>query len=198
MVKGVNEKRELSSGRSRTFLVFGRELPSEKQPEPKVIAVRVLAPNAAVARSRFWKLNKREHKLKKSHGQLLGVQEVFPKNSTVPKNFGIFLKYQSHTGIQNMHKEFRDISLNGAIDQLYNEMGGNYGVSSERVSVIRCSELSTQQLSIRNPRCRQWSNPQTLKYAHWNRRCRATNPAFSKTFQHNRPVTTKTDKSILL
>ena len=35
------------------------------------------------------------------------------------KNFGVWVRYQSRTGYHNMYKEYRDTTLNGAIEQLY-------------------------------------------------------------------------------
>jgi len=35
------------------------------------------------------------------------------------KNFGVWVRYQSRTGYHNMYKEYRDTTLNGAVEQLY-------------------------------------------------------------------------------
>ncbi len=43
------------------------------------------------------------------------------------KNFGIWLRYQSRTGYHNMYKEYRDTTLNGAVEQLYQVGGGRAG-----------------------------------------------------------------------
>ena len=85
-------------------------------------------------------------KIKKAHGQVLAVNEVgpdescplqdpllrptvqltghalvqiFEKRPTTIKNFGIWLRYQSRTGYHNMYKEYRDVTLNGAVEQMY-------------------------------------------------------------------------------
>jgi len=47
-----------------------------------------------------------------------GVQ-IFEKKPTTVKNFGVWVRYQSRTGYHNMYKEYRDTTLNGAIEQLY-------------------------------------------------------------------------------
>ncbi|KAL8268649.1 hypothetical protein R6Q59_002447 [Mikania micrantha] len=41
-------------------------------------------------------------KLKKSNGQMLAINEIFEKNPTTIKNYGIWLRYQSRTGYHNM------------------------------------------------------------------------------------------------
>ena len=188
--------KSVQSKRGRSFLVFGRALPSEATPSPVVIAVRVIAPNEAVARSRFWKLNKRDHKLKKANGEVIKVQEIHEKKLNTARNFGIFLKYRSHTGVQNMFKEFRDVSQQGAIDQMYNEMGGNYRASSERVDIIRLMELSEDQLQLRNPRCKQWSNASNINYALWKRHFRSTEQKYASNFSVKKPSSFITGVSV--
>ena len=45
--------------------------------------------------------------------------QIFEKRPTTIKNFGIWVRYQSRTGYHNMYKEYRDTTLNGAVEQLY-------------------------------------------------------------------------------
>lgn len=45
--------------------------------------------------------------------------QIFEKKPTTVKNFGVWVRYQSRTGYHNMYKEYRDCTLNGAIEQLY-------------------------------------------------------------------------------
>lgn len=182
--------------RGRQFIVFGRALPSEKVPEPKVVAVRVFARNEAFARSAFWSLNRRDHKLKKSHGEVIKVQEVHEKTKNIAKNYGIFLKYRSHTGVHNLFKEFRDVSLRGAVDQMYNEVAGNYKCSAERVSIIKTTELAKEQLKIRNPRCLQWVDTENLAYPIWKRTARPTDKKYNKTFAYRRPAMIKSGTTV--
>jgi len=34
------------------------------------------------------------------------------------KNYGIWVRYMSRTGFHNMYKEYRDVTLNGAVEQV--------------------------------------------------------------------------------
>ena len=52
-----------------------------------------------------------------------------------------------------MFKEFRAVPVQDAVDQLYNEMGGNYKVSRDRVDIVKVVKLSDENLKIKNPRC---------------------------------------------
>jgi hypothetical protein len=45
--------------------------------------------------------------------------QLFEKHPTTVKNFGVWVRYQSRTGYHNMYKEYRDTTLNGAVEQLY-------------------------------------------------------------------------------
>ena len=45
--------------------------------------------------------------------------QIFERKPTTVKNFGIWVRYQSRTGYHNMYKEYRDTTLNGAVEQLY-------------------------------------------------------------------------------
>ena len=46
---------------------------------------------------------------------LLQITEKYP---TKIKNFGVWVRYQSRTGYHNMYKEYRDVTLNGAVEQV--------------------------------------------------------------------------------
>jgi large subunit ribosomal protein L18Ae len=181
--------------RGRQFLIYGRALPSKNVPEPKICVAKVFAKNETFARSKFWRLNLKDHKLKRSHGEILKIQEIHEKPTSVARNFGIFLKYRSRTGIHNLFKEFRDVSLKGAVSQMYNEMGGNYHIDAEKVTVINTVELKPEELRVRNPRCHQWNDSSAVAYPLWRKTIRKTNTKYNSVFASNRPTVTKTGRS---
>ena len=47
------------------------------------------------------------------------VLQIFEKHPTTIKNYGIWVRYMSRTGFHNAYKEYRDVTLNGAIEQMY-------------------------------------------------------------------------------
>ena len=49
-----------------------------------------------------------------------------------------------------MFKEYRAANLQSAINQMYNELGGNHKCSSERVDIITAVILKDNQLNLRN------------------------------------------------
>jgi large subunit ribosomal protein L18Ae len=79
--------------------------------------------------------------------------QIFEKNPTKIKNYGIWLRYQSRTGYHNMYKEFRDTTLNGAVDLMYNEMASRHRVRFPCIQIIKtatipaklCKRESTKQ-----------------------------------------------------
>jgi large subunit ribosomal protein L18Ae len=130
---------------------MGRKLPTEQDPNPKVYALRLFAQNEVVAKSKFWYHLRRQLKTKAAQGQILSVNKIFERRPNHVKTFGIVLRYQSRTGIHNMYKEYRDISLNGAVSQLHMDMAGNHRASRDTISIVRTAVLNKKD-DIRRPK----------------------------------------------
>jgi large subunit ribosomal protein L18Ae len=81
------------------------------------------------------------------------ILQIFEKNPTTIKNYGIWLRYQSRTGYHNMYKEYRDTTLNGGVEQMYNEMASRHRVRFPCIQIIKtatipaklCKRESTKQ-----------------------------------------------------
>ncbi|KAL1205122.1 Large ribosomal subunit protein eL20w [Cardamine amara subsp. amara] len=135
------------------YQVVGRALPTEKEEHPKIYRMKLWATNEVRAKSKFWYFLRSQKKVKKSNGQMLAINEIFEKNPTKIKNFGIWLRYQSRTGYHNMYKEFRDTTLNGAVEQMYTEMASRHRVRFPCIQIIKtatvpaklCKRESTKQ-----------------------------------------------------
>ena len=56
MVKRIHKEKGYARG--KRYLVFGRALPTEENPNPEINVMRVFAKNETFAKSRFWKLNR--------------------------------------------------------------------------------------------------------------------------------------------
>lgn len=76
------------------------------------------------------------HKMKKSTGDILAVNEVRERNSRVVKNYGITIKYNSRSGTHNMYKEYRDVSLVGAVEQMYSELAGRHRARFSSIHIV--------------------------------------------------------------
>merc|ERR1719440_2025118 len=93
----------------KQFQLVGRAAPTQKTP---------------LAKSKFWYFMKKVCKAKKTGGEMLAINEIFEKNPNAVKNYGIWLRYRSRTDQHNMYKEYRDLTINGAVSQMYAEMSG--------------------------------------------------------------------------
>eukprot|EP00347_Sterkiella_histriomuscorum_P002820 403366680 len=144
MVKGVGV--ESMQSKVRQFFVIGRGLPSEKNPNPTLYRMRVFAKNSVLAKSKFWYHMKRQHKVRKIQGEIVSVSEVFEKNPSVVKNFGIVLRYLSRTDPINMYKEYRDTTLAGAVSQMYMELSGRHRAPHESVQIIKTSVVESKDV----------------------------------------------------
>uniref|UniRef100_A0A8C0TP16 60S ribosomal protein L18a n=1 Tax=Canis lupus familiaris TaxID=9615 RepID=A0A8C0TP16_CANLF len=85
-----------ASGTLREYKVVGRCLPTPKCHTPPLYRMRIFAPNHVVAKSRFWYFVSQLKKMKKSSGEIVYCGQVFEKSPLRVKNFGIWLRYDSH------------------------------------------------------------------------------------------------------
>ena len=67
--------------------------------------------------------------------------QIFERKPTKIKNYGIWLRYQSRTGYHNMYKEYRDTTLNGAVEQMYNEMASRHRVRFPCIQIIKTATI---------------------------------------------------------
>ena len=168
---------------------MGRKLPTEQDPNPKVYALRLFARNNVIAKSKFWYHLRRLLKTKSAQGQILSVNEIFERRPGHIKTFGIVLKYQSRTGVHNMYKEYRDLTLNGAISQLHQEMAGNHRAHQDTISIIRTVVLNSKD-EIRRPRSHLFRE-NGLKFPILRAANRASQNRYKTVFKANRPNTFK-------
>jgi len=131
--------------RMHQFQIVGRAAPTPKNPTPKIYRMRLFARNAVLAKSRFWYFMKKINKAKKSGGELLAVNELFDRAPTKVKNYGVWLRYESRTNTHNMYKEYRDVTINGAISQMYSEMAGRHRAQPGSIQVINTAIIPASQ-----------------------------------------------------
>ena len=107
--------------------------------------MKVWAPDQVIARSKFWYFLKRLKRVKKANGQIIAVNEIFEKDPTTVKNYGVWVRVLSRTGYYNMFKEYRDVTMNGAIDQLYQDLAARHRLRSSCIQIIKTSVLTDEQ-----------------------------------------------------
>lgn len=134
------------AGIMKQYQVVGRKAATEDHPNPEAYRMIIFAPNAVIARSKFWYFLHQFRKMKKTTGEILDCVELVEKNSRIVKNYGIWLRYQSRSGTHNMYREFRDLTLTGAVSQLYDEMAGRHRTRPRSIQIIRTAVVATKDL----------------------------------------------------
>lgn len=84
--------------------------------------------------------------------------QIYEAEPTKIKNYGIWLRYQSRTGYHNMYKEYRDATLNGAVEDWYTEMASRHRVRFPCIQIIKtatvpnelCKRENTKQFHSEN------------------------------------------------
>merc|ERR1712054_633923 len=118
--------------------VIGRKLPTEDEPETPLYRMRIFAPDAVVAKSRFWYFLRQLRKFKKTTGEIVSVEEITEKKPMKIKNFGIWLRYDSRSGTHNMYREYREMSRCDAVVAMYQDMAARHRARFRTISILRC------------------------------------------------------------
>merc|ERR1712042_198714 len=126
-----------ASGTLKEYSVIGRKLPSEAVPVPQLYKMRIFAPDVVTAKSRFWYFLSKLKKMKKASGEIVSVEQVTERKPNVVKNFGIWLRYDSRSGTHNMYREYRDLTVSGAVTQCYRDMGARHRARAHSIQVMR-------------------------------------------------------------
>ncbi len=144
------------------------------------------------------------HKLKKSTGEVLAVNEIREKNINIVKNYGVTLRYNSRSGTHNMYKEYRDVSLCGAIEQMYAELAGRHRARFGSIHIVdtrvvpagvRASNRYNPEIhgdevpvAVKRPNVLQFLTSK-IKFPLPHRIQRAASKSLRSTFNANRPTT---------
>lgn len=138
------------AGLMRQFQVVGRKAPTSDNPNPEAYRMIIFAPNAVIAKSKFWYYMHQFRKMKKTTGEILDCVEIIEKDTGFVKNYGIWLRYSSRSGTHNMYREFRDVKLTGAVSQLYDEMAGRHRCRPRSIQIIRTGIVANEDLKRPN------------------------------------------------
>jgi large subunit ribosomal protein L18Ae len=86
------------------------------------------------------------------NGQIIACNEIFEADTTTVKNFGIWIRYQSRTGYHNSYKEYRETTMNAAVDALYEEMASRHRVRASCLQIIKIAEVADKDVRRENTR----------------------------------------------
>merc|ERR1712159_393647 len=123
------------------FRVLGREIVTKRDPNPLIYRLKVWANDPVRARSKFWYFLHKLCRIKKTKGHIISCRQILDKNSRSVKNFGLWIRFHSRTGDQNAFKEYRDLTISGAIKQLHCEMASHHKVGAACIQIIKTAEL---------------------------------------------------------
>ena len=116
MVNCKKGKKHLSQ--VKLYQVIGRKAATEVETNPPAFRMKLFANNSEIAKSRFWYFMHQFRKMKRTTGEIIDCNELREKNARVIKNYGIWMRYDSRSGTHNMYREYRDLTLTGAVDQM--------------------------------------------------------------------------------
>lgn len=167
------------------YLVIGRRKPSETDPNPTLYKMNIFSQNSVRAQSRFWFFMGKLKRLKKANGEIVTVNEVFEKKPTQIKNFGIFLRYTSRSGVHNFYKEFRACKKTRAVEKLYADMAGRHRARFSTIQIISVDVVPNNK--VRRDSTRQFINSK-IKFPLPHRAFRVPKK-YRATFVANRPRT---------
>jgi len=170
----------------RQFQVLGRKAPTDAEPNPKVFRMKLFARDAVHARSRYWYFMHQYAKMKKTTGEIVAVNEIMEKNANILKVYGIWLRYNSRTGTHNMYKEYRDLTLNAAVDQMYDEMSGRHRCRPASIQIVKTGIVKAKDVKRTNTL--QFIDSK-IKFPLPHRIPRASSKGLRKTFATERPCT---------
>merc|ERR1711977_814044 len=148
-----------------------------------IYRMKIFAKNKVLARSKFWYFMKKVCRAKKTGSEILAMNEIFEKNPNTVKNYAIWLR--SRTDQHNMYKEYRDMTINGAVSQMYHEMAGRHRGQAESITIMKTAIIPAEK--VRRDHVKQMLNSK-LKYP-VVRKLPMPEKKLRETFVAKRPIT---------
>ena len=136
------------------------------------------------------------HKLKRDACKDLKVTKVEEKNTKTVKAYGIHFHHRDRTRFRNASKEFCDVSLNGAMTQIVNEMAGREKIHRQFIQVIKTFVVGKNDIKKRDPHCGRFSNSCIIAFPHWNQRVRPTDRSHRNKITASRPLTLRSGVTV--
>ena len=168
------------------YLIVGRHKDCGDKSADKVFKMRIFAKDPVHAKSKFWYFLRKMNKVKKANGEILACSEIFEKDPTTVKTFGIVINYKSKFGHHTLYKEFRATTLNGAVTQMYSEMAGRHKAQRESLTIVRTTELKGDLVKTSRRTYIRQIVKANARFPLLHKRVRSS-PRYRSTFQANRP-----------
>lgn len=140
----------------KEFKIIGRRVPTAKVQKPPLFRMRIFAPDVVSAKSRFWYFMALHKKLKKTVGEIVACSQITEKNPSSVKNFGIWIRYNSRSGTHNMYREYRDVTVCGAVTQCYRDMAARHRARASSIQILKIETVESSK--VRRPHVKQMIN----------------------------------------
>jgi len=82
---------------------------------------------------------------------------VYDKSPKKIKNVGIWLRYDSRSGTHNMYREYRDMTVAGAVTLCYRDMGARHRARPSSIQIMKVEVVPASK--CRRPHVKQFHNP---------------------------------------
>jgi large subunit ribosomal protein L18Ae len=148
--------------------------------------MKIFASNTVVAKSRFWFFVGQIKRVKNTSGQIMSVRQIFEKNPNTAKNYGVWIRYDSRSGTHNMYREYRDVTVDGAIEQMYADMAGRHRARRSSIQIIRSAIVDAKDTRRVGAQAFHKSN---LKFRMLHRVPRPSHKRYKTTFKASAPNT---------
>lgn len=169
----LSERRRL--GRSAVFLPLVR---ATEAAVTELVDRMVLVNTVMYERSSTWCTD--------SVGACCVSLQLTEKNKRIVKNYGIWIRYNSRSGTHNMYKEYRDVTLCSAVEQLYAELAGRHRARPRSIQIMRTAIVAAKDTKKLNV---QQFHDSKIKFPLARRIPRPATKNQRTVFKANRPTT---------
>ncbi len=116
--------------------------------------------------------------------------QVTEKKPASVQLYGIWTRYDSRTGHHNAYREYRDVSVNGAVAKMYQEVASRHRSRFTNLQIVRTATIPTKLMrgGYKALRISQYMENKSAFPLH-HRIMRPSAKKFKKTFAAKRPRT---------
>ncbi|RLN70667.1 hypothetical protein BBJ28_00021942 [Nothophytophthora sp. Chile5] len=116
----------------------------------------------------------------------LSLLQLTEKNRRVVNNYGVWIRYNSRSGTHNMYKEYRDVTLCKAVEQMYSELAGRHRARPRSIQIMRTAIVAAKDTKKTNV---QQFHDSKIQFPLSHRLPRAAEKHHRTVFKASRPCT---------
>ncbi|RLN90744.1 hypothetical protein BBJ28_00010028 [Nothophytophthora sp. Chile5] len=116
----------------------------------------------------------------------VSLLQLTEKNRRVVNNYGVWIRYNSRSGTHNMYKEYRDVTLCKAVEQMYSELAGRHRARPRSIQIMRTAIVAAKDTKKTNV---QQFHDSKIQFPLSHRLPRAAEKHHRTVFKASRPCT---------